>query len=227
MTSHPNVLVLMCDQMQAGRMGFIDGVSHTPHIDRLAREGVHFTHAYTVQGQCVPSRAVFQTGLYAHECGVMINYGRKAFFGHENRLGPQHVTLGHAFQKAGYRTAYFGKSHLGVPLEKLGYEYAFDSDYIRLDDAQTRELDIEHVPAGLRNNHLSCAKAEKFLQDYRPDGRPLFFTFSTNLPHPPFFTETKYASLFDKASLELPASYYKETFDGKPAFQKAHAEDGR
>ena len=215
----------MCDQMQAGRMGFVDGVSHTPTMDQLAREGVHFTHAYTAQGQCVPSRAVFQTGLYAHECGVMINYG-KAFFGHENRLGPQHVTLGHAFQRAGYRTAYFGKSHLGVPLEKLGYEHASDSDSMRPDEAQTRELGIEHVPAALRNNYLSCAQAEKFLQDYRADGRPLFFTFSTNLPHPPFFTETKYASLFDRDSLELPASYHEETFEGKPPFQKAHAEDG-
>ncbi len=225
MSNHPNVLVLMCDQMQAGRMGFVDGVSHTPNMDRLAREGVHFTNAYTVQGQCVPSRAVFQTGLYAHECGVMINYG-KAFFGHRNRLGPQHVTLGHAFQRAGYRTVYFGKSHLGVPLGKLGYERSFVTDGVRVGEAEARELDIEHVPDVLRNNYLACAKAEAFFRDYRPDGRPLFFTFSTNLPHPPFFTEPSYASLFDADSLELPRSGYDETFEGKPPFQKEHAEDG-
>lgn len=48
--------------MQHDRMGFVDGIAHTPHLDALAAEGVHFTHAITQQGQCVPSRAVMLTG---------------------------------------------------------------------------------------------------------------------------------------------------------------------
>ncbi len=94
----PHVLVLMCDQMQHDRMGFVDGIAHTPTLDRIAREGAHFTNAFTCHGQCVPARAAFQTGRYAHECGVMVNYG---FYDHQNRLGPQHLTLGHAFRERG------------------------------------------------------------------------------------------------------------------------------
>ena len=47
MTDRPHVLVLMCDQMQHQRMGFVDRLAHTPTLDRLAKEGVHFTRAYT------------------------------------------------------------------------------------------------------------------------------------------------------------------------------------
>ena len=57
MTTRPNVLVLMCDQMQAGRMGCAgDPVAHTPFLDTLADEGARFTHMVTAHGQCVPSR---------------------------------------------------------------------------------------------------------------------------------------------------------------------------
>ncbi len=218
----PHVLVLLCDQMQADRMGFVDGLTHTPTLDRLAREGVHFTNAYTTQGQCVPSRAVLQTGLYAHECGVMVNYG---FYNHQNRLGPQHTTVGHVFRDAGYRTVYFGKSHLGLPLERLGYDTAWTSDTLKTDAETTAALGIEHVPGPMRRDYLAAEKAVAWLQDYEPDGQPLFFTFSTNLPHPPFFLEPKYADRYDEDALPVPASFHAEAFADKPAYQQEHRED--
>lgn len=60
MTDRPNILVLMCDQMQAQRLGVVDKTAHTPNLDRLAGEGVHFNHAFTEQAQCFPSRACFE-----------------------------------------------------------------------------------------------------------------------------------------------------------------------
>ena len=69
----------MCDQMQHSRMNFIDPIAHTPFLNDLAAESVYFKNAYTCHGQCVPARAAFQTGLYPHECGVMVIYG---FHGH-------------------------------------------------------------------------------------------------------------------------------------------------
>ena len=84
--SRPNVLILMCDQMQASRMGFVDGIAHTPNLDSLAAEGVHFPNAITINGQCVPSRCSFVTGLSPHESNVMVNFG---FHGHCGTLTPQ------------------------------------------------------------------------------------------------------------------------------------------
>ena len=61
-SSPPNVIVFFTDQQRWDTIGYAGNPHiHTPNLDRLAREGVHFTHAYTTQGQCVPSRAVFQS----------------------------------------------------------------------------------------------------------------------------------------------------------------------
>lgn len=214
----------MCDQMQAQRLGCIDPTAHTPHLDQLAAEGVHCTHLVSAHGQCVPSRASFITGLPPHECGVMVNYG---FHGHQNRLGPDSRTLGHVFAAAGYRTVYFGKCHFGVPLEQLGFAEGRDYDRVNLDDQEAQALGIGHVPRPLRRDYLAAREATAFLQQTEDDGRPLFFVFSTNLPHPPFFAEPDFIQRFDPEDLPLPASYYDEDFAAKPAFQQAHAADGR
>jgi arylsulfatase A-like enzyme len=211
----------MCDQMQHNRMGFVDSIAHTPFLDRLAGEGVHFTRAYTCHGQCVPARASFQTGLYPHECGVMVIYG---FHEHQARLTPKYQTIGHVFRDAGYQTAYFGKTHFGVPLSELGYQ--IDGDSYPMDEDEAREKGLEHVPKSLRSNYRACDDAVEFLRGYKPGSDPLFMTFSTNLPHPPFFTEPAWADRFPPDDLELSPSYYQETFETKPPFQGEHALDG-
>jgi len=222
MPKNPHILVLICDQMQASRMGFVDGIAHTPTLDRLAATGVHFTQAYTCHGQCVPARASFQTGLYPHECGVMVIYG---FHQHQARLTAKYQTIGQVFGNAGYQTAYFGKSHFGVPLGELGYQV--DGDNYPMDDREAREMGLMHVPEGLRPNYRACDQAVEFLRAYQPGDQPLFMTFSTNLPHPPFFTEPAWNDRFLPDELELAPSYYQETFANKPPFQRQHALDGQ
>ncbi|MFL2541321.1 MAG: sulfatase [Candidatus Latescibacterota bacterium] len=220
MHSQPNVLVLMCDQMQHQRMGFVDGIAHTPTLDRIASEGVHFTKAYTCHGQCVPTRAALQTGLYPHECGVMVIYG---FHNHQARLTTKYQTIGHLFKDAGYKTAYFGKTHFGVPLAELGYD--IDGGSYAMNDDEAKEKGWQYVPKPLRSDYRACDDAVEFLQGYAPGENPLFMTFSTNLPHPPFFSEPTWADRFPADDLELSSSYYQETFANKPAFQQEHATD--
>jgi arylsulfatase A-like enzyme len=217
----PNVLVLMCDQMQHQRLGFLDPIAHTPFLNSLAAEGTHFSNAYTCHGQCVPARAAFQTGLYPHECGVMVIYG---FHDHQARLTAKYQTIGQLFQEADYQTAYFGKTHFGVPLAELGYE--IDGDSHSVADAEVSKRGLSHVPKSLRSDYQACDETVAFLQNYAPGEDPLFLTFSTNLPHPPFFTEPAWAERFPAETLELAHSYYAETFANKPAFQKEHALDG-
>ena len=220
-SNHPNVLVLMCDQMQHSRMNFIDPIAHTPFLNDLAAESVYFKNAYTCHGQCVPARAAFQTGLYPHECGVMVIYG---FHGHGARLTPKYQTLGHCFKEAGYQTAYFGKTHFGVPLDQLGYDTGVEHSPI--DDDEAERLGTRHVPKPLRPDYRACDQTVDFLRSYQPSDKPLFITFSTNLPHPPFFTEPRWAERFRAPELDLAPSYYEETFTDKPHFQKEHAFDG-
>mgnify|MGYP006287664007 FL=1 len=234
--SQPNVLILMCDQMQGKRMGFVDGIAHTPNLDALAAEGVYFSNTISVHGQCVPSRCALVTGKSPHETNVMVNFG---FHGHCGTLTPRTRTFYHDFQDAGYTTAHFGKSHLGAPLQTLGFDVGecldgnFPEGKEPIERIQAREESLANGGDGHtardreRSTHYKALdEGLAWLRDYQPGEKPLFFMFDTNLPHPPFYWEQEWESQFRPEAMILPKSYYEETFEGKPPFLKEHAESG-
>lgn len=234
--NRPNVLILMCDQMQARRMGFVDGIAYTPNLDALADEGVHFSNAITVHGQCVPSRCAFVTGMSPHECNVMVNFG---FHGHCGTLTPRNRTFFHEFQEAGYTTAHFGKSHLGAPLKTLGFDVGecldgrFPPGKEPIERVKVREQSLKNGGDGYpaqsetqTTHYKALSEGIPWLRSYDPANGPLLFMFDTNLPHPPFYFEKEWADRFRPQDMILPKSYYEETFSGKPAFLKEHAQNG-
>lgn len=101
----PNILVLMTDQQRYDTVGAygLNPICRTPHIDRLARRGVRFTHAYTPTAICSPARASFYTGLYPHKHGVTAN-------GLTIRDGIRGIN--HYLEDAGYACGYAGKWHV-------------------------------------------------------------------------------------------------------------------
>ncbi|MBI1336097.1 MAG: sulfatase-like hydrolase/transferase [Phycisphaera sp.] len=232
----PNILILMCDQMQARRMGFVDGIAYTPNLDALAAEGVHFTNAITVHGQCVPSRCALMTGMSPHECNVMVNYG---FFNHCGHLTTKNRTFVNVFRDAGYTTAHFGKSHLGSPLKTMGFDVGecLDGHFpkghepierIRVhEELHSQGIDSTQGEWPQTSTHYKYLKQGlDWLTNHEPGGKPLLFMFDTNLPHPPFYFEDEWRERFKPDEMVLPKSYYEETFEGKPAFLKKHVERG-
>ena len=231
--ARPHVLILMCDQMQARRMGFVDGIAHTPNLDALAAEGVHFRNAITIHGQCAPSRCALMTGLPPHQCNVMVNYG---FFDHCGHLTARNRTFAHAFQDAGYVTAHFGKSHLGSPLRTMGFEVGecldghFPKGREPAERVRAREalraagVDAAEAAWPAESTHYKFLRQGlEWLEGYEPGDRPLLFMFDTNLPHPPFYYEPRWQDRFRPQDMVLPRSYYDETFEGKPPFLREHA----
>ena len=101
----PNIVMVLVDDMRwdeirAAGHPFID----TPHMDRLAREGARFVNAFATTPLCSPSRASFLTGQYAHTTGIIDNTARPS----------QHLSVFPLeLQRAGYRTGFFGKWHMG------------------------------------------------------------------------------------------------------------------
>ncbi|HAD57922.1 MAG TPA: sulfatase, partial [Planctomycetaceae bacterium] len=88
---------------QAEMWGF-DAVVKTPHLDRIAGEGVLCTRAYATSPVCSPCRAAMITGRYPHTAGVPAN----------DRVLDQSIpTLADRLNKAGYRSTFIGKWHLG------------------------------------------------------------------------------------------------------------------
>ncbi len=97
----PNILLIMADDVGIEGLGCYGGVSYrTPHLDRLAAEGIRFTRAYA-QPLCTPTRVQIMTGKYNHRNWVSFGI-----------LDPGETTFGHAMKSAGYATGIFGKWQL-------------------------------------------------------------------------------------------------------------------
>jgi len=112
----PNVLLLFSDQHHAGVMGCAGHPTvRTPHLDRLAGEGVRFSRAYSPDGVCIPARAAMFTGRYPRTTGVLYNADVPP---EPDKLLPLHKLL----QAKGYRTGAFGKMHLPRGLREGGWD---------------------------------------------------------------------------------------------------------
>lgn len=121
----PNVLVIMCDQLNAKALSSYGGPVSTPNIDRIANEGIRFTKAYATTPFCTPSRASIVTGLYPHQHGVVHNMG----FRQKEGIGLQDETTGKLLHAKGYSTHQYGKWHVeGDSLNYLPY-YTDQYDY--------------------------------------------------------------------------------------------------
>lgn len=99
-----NIIFYFSDQQRWDTCGcYGQPLNITPNLDRLAKEGVKFEHAFSPQPVCGPCRALFQTGKYPTETGCFRN----------NIMLPSGVkTLAEYIEEAGYETAYIGKWHL-------------------------------------------------------------------------------------------------------------------
>jgi arylsulfatase A-like enzyme len=107
----PNVIVIMADDLGWGDVSCNGATAvQTPHIDRLAREGIRFTSGYCSASTCTPTRYSLLTGEYAfRRPGTGIASPNAAAI-----IQPGRITLASMLQDAGYATAVIGKWHLGL-----------------------------------------------------------------------------------------------------------------
>ena len=141
-----NILLFTADDMNFDSSGVYGGPIKdlTPHIDRLAAQGLRFEHAYTVVAVCQPSRQTMLTGLYPHRSGSM------GFF----PLKTDARTLNAQLHDAGYLISTLGKNAHHQPAEKFHADPATDG--------------FSRHPSKL------AEATRKFLQSARALGRPFF-----------------------------------------------------
>ena len=109
-TQRPNIVLIVSDDLGYADIGVYGSRDiPTPNIDRIAREGIRFTNAYVSGPYCSPSRAGLMTGRYPQRFGYEFNPDGSPDYG----LPLTETTMADRLKAAGYRTALFGKWHLG------------------------------------------------------------------------------------------------------------------
>lgn len=132
-TTPPNMLIILADDLGYGDLTCYNPNSliPTPHLDRLASEGVRLTDAYCPVSVCSPSRYTLMTGNYSwrswKKSGVMANY-------EPSMIDSGQLTLPEMLQQAGYTTAGFGKWHLGASFPTIDGKKPAGYGAFRADD---------------------------------------------------------------------------------------------
>ena len=191
----PNIVIIMVDDMGFSDIGCYGAETETPHLDRLADNGLRFTQFYNT-GRCCPTRASLLTGLYSHQAGIGHMTGDQGHPAYHGFLNKRCVTIAEALKPAGYYTAISGKWHVGSspehwPLKRGfdrfygipqggGHHYrALDNRKLVLDDAA---IDI---PDGWYTTTAFTDYAVTFIDEGVKNDKPVFLYLAYTAPHWP------------------------------------------
>jgi arylsulfatase A-like enzyme len=185
----------------------------TPNIDALAGRGVRFTDGYVTGPHCSPTRAGLMTGRYQQRFGHEVNFGPAV---PDAGLPLDQTTMADRLKAAGYRTALFGKWHLGASERHHPMSRGFDEFFGFLGGAHSY---IE-ASAGGANPLLDGrqpAEAKGYLTDTLTDravdfiarakAQPFFLYLAYNAVHTPMQASDKYLARFTHISNEQRRTY--------------------
>jgi N-acetylglucosamine-6-sulfatase len=183
----------------------------TPHVDRLAREGVVFRNAFVTTPLCSPSRASFLTGRYVHAHKVTGNADNAA-------LSHQLQTFPRLLHGAGYETAYVGKWHMGNDASpRPGFDRWVSFRGQGVYENPPLNIDGKPVMGKGYMTDLLTDHAVEFVNKSRT--KPFCLYLAHKAIHGPFTPAERHGDLFaDQALTRSPAA--KDTLEGKPVLQR-------
>jgi len=223
----PNVVLILADDVGWKGLGcYGSEFFETPNLDGLAAEGVRFTQAYAAATVCAPSRASLLSGQYTSRHKVtwvsqfqqkLLEQGKVENLNGFRYIQPVHpynlpegtVTLGHAFQRAGYATGMFGKWHLGYRPQDLPDEMGFDEYYTfngMKHFAPKTIPDNKQHGKDVYLTDIMCDKALSFMERKVAEKEPFFLYYPDFLVHVPM--EARQADL-DYFATKEPGEHQK------------------
>ncbi len=172
--TRPNIVVVFIDDMGWGDFScFGNQMAHTPHVDRMAREGIRFEQFYVNSPICSPSRVAISTGQYPQRWRIAsFLSGRKH---NEQRgmaqwLSPKAPMLARLLREAGYATGHFGKWHMGgqrdVDDAPPITDYGFDVSLTNFEGMGPKLLPLTLKPGQEKPGRI-WEKAERLGAGYR------------------------------------------------------------
>lgn len=184
----PNFLIIFTDDQCFRSIGYANEQLKTPHLDRLAGDGMIFENCYVASPICAASRASMMTGLYPQQHGV-IALNTRPFQTFRKGGEKAHLTLANRLGMAGYHSAFYGKSHLGDPRT-----YGFHEG--------TENKDVQDIDA--------FAGATQFVEKAAKMDKPFFLWLAPRQPHVPLVPEEKWLELYDKKEIKLDPNFRRE-----------------
>jgi arylsulfatase A len=205
----PNIILILADDLGYGDLPAFGATDvRTPHLDRLAREGVKFTQAYANGPECTPSRTALMTGRHPQRVGGMEcpvgtgnvgRYDEAIRLQKQGELGlpPEMAVLAPGLKAAGYGTAVVGKWHLGYeekfhPMNQ-GFDWFFgilggNVDYFRHVELSDLPVFFEGREAVQREGYMTDLLRDEALRyvEAQSAEKPFFLWWSLTAPHFPF-----------------------------------------
>ena len=203
----PNVVFVLTDDQRSDALGCM-GHPHlkTPHIDRLAKEGLLFKNHFCTTSLCSPSRASILGGLYAHSHGVVNN-----FTDYPRDL----PTFPRQLQSNGYTTAYIGKWHMGEDddSKRPGFDHFvthrgqgkyFDTEF-RVNNGE-RKVVPGYYTTVVTDMALDWIKQQEKGGEKK---KPFMLMLGHKAPHSFYFPEKKYEKSFDHVRIPYPETAFQ------------------
>lgn len=188
-SAKPNIVIILADDLGYGDIGTFGATDiRTPNIDNLASKGLKLTSFYSPSPVCSPTRAALITGRYPKRLGIDHVFFPESFTG----IPTEEVTIAEALKSNGYRTAIFGKWHLGhhhkfLPLQNGFDEYygiPYSNDMAGVAYLKGNEVDSIRV----NQKYITKTYTEKAIQFIdRNKDKPFFLYVTHNMPHVPLY----------------------------------------
>lgn len=199
----PNIIIILADDMGYSDIGCFGSEIQTPHIDRLANEGLKMTQFYNA-GRCCPSRASLLTGLYSHQAGIGDMVKDKGIPSYQGYLANTCVTIAQLLkEKAGYTTIVSGKWHVGLVPSALAVNRGFDKSFTMLNNGSSyfnskplyndgstitfmlNEKEITRTDSSVYLTQAITDFAIQSLEEIKNTDNPFFLYVAYNAPHWP------------------------------------------
>ncbi len=222
----PNIVLILADDLGYGSLGCYGCPEvKTPNIDRLAASGVRFTDFHSNGAMCSPTRAALMTGRYQQRCAWVEDEELSPVYREQRRANPaqrwawgissSEMTIPRLLDQAGYRSALFGKWHLGYDYKFHPMNHGFDEfrgyvggnvDYhTHVAGYGMKELDWWKDRKVENEEGYTTDLLARYATDFiaRNKDKPFFLYLAHEAPHEPWQGR-------DAASKKSPAETYKE-----------------
>ncbi len=206
----PNILFIFSDDHALQAIGaYGSKINQTPHIDRIAREGMVFDRSFCTNSLCGPSRACILTGKHSHVNGFLRNGNQ--FDGHQ-------WTFPQQLKKAGYETAVIGKWHLES--QPVGFDYwevlpdqgsYYNPDFIQMDGSLKRYQGY--------CTDLTTEMALRWLREQRDPSKPFLLMCQHKAPHRNWAPAPRHFALY-RDDLPEPSTLHDTYADRSSLLQK-------